>query len=74
MRSGEEIVMALQILRDLEHDHPGLNTRLILYADGEGAMIVQNAVLETVDGIDFTENAELTQVARRLADRIQQGQ
>lgn len=69
MRSGTEITEAIAILAAFEQANAGLKTQLTLYTDGEGAIIVQNNRLETVDGIDFTENASLTDIAHRVVER-----
>jgi hypothetical protein len=72
MRPTQEIETAMRVLADFEAANPGLKAQLTLYTDGEGAIVIENRDFETVDAIDFTENASLTDVAQRIVKRAVQ--
>ena len=67
--TGEEINQALEALRQLEQQRPGLTAKLILYTDGEGAAVLEDLRFRKFRAaVDFTETANLLQVVQKLSE------
>jgi hypothetical protein len=64
-----DITAVLQALRALEVERPGLTAKLILYTDGEGAMVLEDTRFGKFrTAVDFSEDADLLKVVEKLRD------
>ena len=66
MHSPEEILQALEALRALEEERPGLFARLILETDGDGGMVLKDSYGKFYTGIDFTCDTPLMRAVELL--------
>jgi hypothetical protein len=64
-----DITAVLQALRALEVERPGLTAKLILYTDGEGAMVLEDVRFGKFRAaVDFSEDADLLKVVEKLRE------
>jgi len=63
-----DLTAVLRALKELEQERLGLTAKLILYTDGEGAMVLEDLRHGKFRAaVDFSEDADLLKVVEKLS-------